>query len=166
MEHDTHLAYLGTGSNLGERSANLERAIELIGQQVGRVLKVSSVYQTEAWGITDQPEFLNQALLVETILQPEQVLDAILSIERQMGRIRDRKWAERLIDIDLLFYDDQILVRPRLIVPHPFIAARNFVLAPLCEIAPEFRHPVLGLTIKSLLQISPDPLRATPFKTA
>ncbi|MBK8043768.1 MAG: 2-amino-4-hydroxy-6-hydroxymethyldihydropteridine diphosphokinase [Haliscomenobacter sp.] len=155
-----HLVYLGLGTNLGDRLANLERATTLVQERIGTILLQSSVYQTEPWGLKDQPEFYNQVLLLETRLSPETILDLILEIEKEMGRIRHLKWDRRLIDIDILFYDREVLLLDRLTIPHPLMEKRNFVLAPLAEIAPGLLHPVLEKTISELAQASTDPLKA------
>lgn len=150
---------LHTGGNLGDRYHNLKLARQHIRQRIGPISKASSVYQTQAWGVTEQPDFLNQALVVETALSPRQALQQILLIEQRMGRKRTDKWTARLIDIDLLFYGDEIINTPDLIVPHPFLHLRNFVLAPLVEIAPEKRHPILHSTAAELYEQSTDPLQ-------
>ncbi len=155
-----HLVYLGLGTNLGDRLTNLERAKALVRDRMGTILLQSSVYQTEPWGLKDQPEFYNQVLLLETALSPETILSLILQIEKEMGRIRHLKWDRRLIDIDILFYDREVLHLDQLTIPHPLLENRNFVLAPLSEIAPGFLHPVLGKTVQELALASIDPLKA------
>ena len=152
--------YLATGSNLGDKVANLNAALEHIKAQVGNLVLVSGLYRTDAWGIEDQPEFLNQAMAVDTQLEPEELLVVVLDIEHQMGRERRIRWGERLIDIDVLFYGDLVYQTQRLTIPHPFIQERNFVLQPLLEIAPDFKHPILRKTIRELAEESKDPLRA------
>ncbi|MEM1328409.1 MAG: 2-amino-4-hydroxy-6-hydroxymethyldihydropteridine diphosphokinase [Bacteroidota bacterium] len=142
--------YLLIGGNLGNREQQLQIARQWIEQKVGQIVQRSSVYETAAWGITDQPDFLNQVILVETELSPIELLDAVQWIELEMGRVRLRHWGERIMDIDILFYDDQIIDEPRLQVPHPGIPDRNFVLAPLREIAPNFLHPIFQKTIETL----------------
>ncbi len=134
--------YLGLGTNLGNRVANLQQSINRITDEVGIVRQQSAIYQTKAWGVRDQPDFLNQVVEVSTLLSPEETLKTILGIETTMGRIRTRKWYTRLIDIDLLFYGGAIIETPSLIVPHPYIQDRNFVLAPLVDIAPDLVHPI------------------------
>ncbi len=144
-------AYLLTGGNEGDRFLHMQQArtnIELI---CGQLLLVSSIYETAPWGKTDQPDFLNQVLLINTVFSPEELLKGILSIEEKGGRKRTIKNAPRTIDIDILFYNDLILEKPGLTIPHPRIAIRRFVLEPLNEISPEFIHPVIGKTIRELL---------------
>lgn len=114
------------------------------------------VYETQAWGMTDQPDFLNQVLEVATTLSPEELLEQIKQIEQQMGRERRVKWGERLIDIDILFYEQAVIYTEKLKIPHPFLHERNFVLIPLQEIAPDFQHPVLQHSISQLLKSSKD----------
>jgi len=150
--------YLGIGTNLGDRRANLEQSISRIGEEVGSVLCESMIYQTKAWGVENQPDFLNQVIKVSTQLSPEKTLQVILKIETDMGRIRTRKWYTRLIDIDLLFYDETIIETPTLIVPHPYIQDRNFVLAPLVGIAPDLMHPILQKTMQVLWEECSDAL--------
>jgi len=151
--------YLATGSNIGDKSAHLTKALELIEAYVGDLVQVSGVYRTAAWGIEDQPEFLNQAMAVDCNLEPEPLLLAVMEIERQMGRERRIRWGERLIDIDILFYGNLVSQSQRLTIPHPFIQERNFVLQPLLEIAPDFCHPVLEKSIRELAAACPDPLK-------
>jgi 2-amino-4-hydroxy-6-hydroxymethyldihydropteridine diphosphokinase len=144
-------AYLLTGGNEGDRFLHMQEAranIELI---CGQLLQVSSLYETAPWGKTDQPDFLNQIILIDTKLSPEELLHAILSIEEMGGRKRTVKNAPRTIDIDILFYNELILEKPGLSIPHPRIADRRFVLVPLNEISPGFIHPVIGKTIHQLL---------------
>jgi 2-amino-4-hydroxy-6-hydroxymethyldihydropteridine diphosphokinase len=152
--------FLATGSNLGDKAANLSAALALIEELVGSLVAVSGIYRTAAWGIEDQPEFLNQALAVDTVLNPETLLATVLDIEHKMGRERVIRWGERLIDIDVLFYGNLVYQTQRLTIPHPFIQERNFVLQPLLEIAPDFVHPVLHRTIRELADESQDPLSA------
>lgn len=155
---DTIKIFLHTGSNRGDRRDNLREAAELISAEIGPVTKASKVYRTQAWGVADQPDFLNQAMEVETSLEPLALLDKVLAIEAQMGRKRIRKWGQRLIDIDILFYGDQVLKTERLTIPHPYLHHRNFVLVPMLEIAPEWVHPVFNLSIAELQNRSEDTL--------
>jgi 2-amino-4-hydroxy-6-hydroxymethyldihydropteridine diphosphokinase len=145
------IAYLGLGSNLGDREANIESALEMLGQEA-RILKVSSLYETEPVGYKDQPWFLNCVCLIETDLSPQALLDSAKTIEKNLGRKPTRRFGPRLIDIDILFYDDLILDAPDLTIPHPRLAERAFVLVPLKEIAPNLVHLLSGLTIKELLE--------------
>ncbi len=151
-----HQICLHLGSNMGDRSQNLAKAIVEINKKVGTVNKQSSIYQTEAWGETDQPDFLNQTILATTNLPPKTVLTTILRIEETMGRIREKKWGPRLIDIDLLFYGDLILETESLTLPHPQIPFRNFVLIPTMEIFGDFIHPVFDLSVEELYLRSQD----------
>ncbi|WP_406826084.1 2-amino-4-hydroxy-6-hydroxymethyldihydropteridine diphosphokinase [Pedobacter sp. KACC 23697] len=157
LEYST--AYLLLGGNLGNREANLKKAIELLNDKIGEVIVASSLYETAAWGKTDQPAFLNQAVAVQTSLSALEVLDLALIIELELGRVRKDKWGERLIDIDLVLFGDQIIDIPdKLQVPHPHMQHRKFVMEPLAEIAPEVLHPVLGETILSICRNINDPL--------
>ena len=150
--------FLHTGSNLGDKGQNLATARVKIEANIGRIKKASKVYLTKAWGITDQPDFLNQALEVETRLSPLELLNTIIQIEQEMGRKREIKWGERLIDIDILFYNNEIIDLPQLIIPHPYLHYRNFVLIPMLEIAPDLNHPILNQSIAELTSSSNDEL--------
>ena len=158
---NTNTIFLGLGTNLGNRKANLDHAISLIEERIGVLVIRSSIYETKAWGIEDQPDFYNLAIQIQSTLPPEKVLEEILQIELDMGRVRIQKWGERLIDIDILFYEDLILDTQNLKIPHPHIGERNFVLAPMAEIAPEFIHPISKISIQKMLENSPDPLEVT-----
>ena len=149
---------LHTGTNLGKREDNLLRANDLIEKKIGKITKYSSLYETEPWGLEDQPAFINQAIELITELSPEEVLAAANGIEEEMGRIREKKWERRLIDIDIIFYGDQIIKTERLQVPHKHIQDRNFVLIPLMEIIPNFVHPIFHETIEELYEKSTDTL--------
>jgi 2-amino-4-hydroxy-6-hydroxymethyldihydropteridine diphosphokinase len=151
--------YLLLGTNLGNRKENLEKAFQSIAQQIGPAEAVSSLYETEAWGETEQPVFLNQVIKVNTNLSPEELLHHIHTIEQKMGRLRHQKWAERIIDIDILYYHDRIIHTPNLKIPHPGIPHRRFTLVPLCEIAAEAVHPELHKTQQELLNECADPLK-------
>ena len=157
------IVFLLLGTNLGDRKKNLTVARNGIEAAVGSIIKISSIYQTAAWGKTDQPEFLNQALGVETLLSPYTLLDEVLKIEIDMGRRREEKWGERIIDIDILLYEDQMVNSHRLTIPHLELQNRRFALVPLTEIAATVTHPVFQKTIQELLELCPDELRVTPF---
>jgi len=144
-------AYLLTGGNEGDRYLNMQQARANIEHICGQVLQVSSLYETAPWGKTDQPDFLNQVLLIETKWSPQVLLKRILQIEEKGGRIRTEKNAPRTIDIDILFYDHLVIHEPGLSIPHPRIAERRFVLEPLNEISPGYVHPVFQKTIHELL---------------
>lgn len=151
-------AYLLTGGNIGQREENLARARALIGQHAGTVISASSLYETAAWGKTDQPSFLNQALEIQTTLSPEELLSRLLGIEQQIGRVRKERYGPRIIDIDMLLFGQEIHNSPQLVLPHPQLPNRRFALLPLSEIAPDLQHPVLHQTINELLKTCTDPL--------
>ena len=151
-----HHVYLGIGTNLGDRRKNLLDAEGLINLKVGPVLDSSKIYETAAWGLTDQANFYNQVLSVKTTLDAEEVLREVLEIETHMGRVRKEKWGTRVIDIDILYYNDSVINLAHLKIPHPFIQERNFVLIPLLEIAPDYVHPILHLPNEELFWKSKD----------
>ncbi|AQG81281.1 2-amino-4-hydroxy-6-hydroxymethyldihydropteridine diphosphokinase [Spirosoma montaniterrae] len=151
------------GANLGNRVATLRRAAELLAERVGPVMAQSGLYETAPWGVLDQPAFLNQVLVLETSLEPEAVLDQTQYIERELGRVRLEKWGARTIDIDLLYYGQQVIQTERLTVPHPYLHQRRFTLVPLAEVAPAFVHPVLGKTNAELLAECTDAGEVMPF---
>ena len=154
-ERETQMAelitvYLGLGSNLGAREANLERALELLKQRM-QLGKISSIFETEPIGNTSQPRFLNMACQAFTRLAPEGLLSLAKGIESKMGRV-GKTGEPRLIDIDILLYGDQVIETPELTIPHPAMTRRAFVLVPLNEIAPAVVHPVTGQTVKDMLK--------------
>ena len=145
-----HTAYVALGSNLGDKEANLRKALELLEERGVEVVKTSSFICTEPYGVTDQPQFLNGVCEVRTSLVPLALLHTLLEIEQEMGRVRLRHWGERNIDLDLLLYEDVVLDTPELILPHPDMQNRDFVLLPLAEIAPELVHPIIQKSIEEL----------------
>ncbi len=147
--------YLGLGSNLGGKKANLNQAVSLLSQQVGQVLDQSSFFASKAWGFTSDNDFFNTVILIETDLEPFDLLRETQKIEREMGRYEKTKqgYSDRIIDIDILFYDDLILNSEELRIPHPLATTRDFVLFPMSEIAPDFIHPIEGKTITELKEI-------------
>jgi 2-amino-4-hydroxy-6-hydroxymethyldihydropteridine diphosphokinase len=151
-------SFLLIGGNVDDREKNLLLAAELIRKHAGKVDAQSSVYETAAWGKTDQPDFLNQVLKITTDLLPGDLMKEILKIEKLMGRERSEKYAPRLIDIDILFFNDEIVKTSLVTIPHPQIQNRRFVLVPLNELAPALIHPVFKKTISQLLVECPDKL--------
>lgn len=145
------VVFLLLGSNMGNSLDFLDKASKALQEQVGKLIKSSSRYQTAAWGKTDQPDFINQVLKLETGLSPLEVLKTILGIEWQLGRERTEKWGSRTIDIDILFYDQEVVASSELTIPHPYLQQRAFTLIPLAELEPDFVHPVLKKTVSELL---------------
>lgn len=142
--------FLLLGSNLGDRFFYLDEAIKKIEINIATVEKASSLYQTKAWGRANQPDYLNQVVLIKTDFSARQVLDQILAIELSLGRQRDLKWDSRTIDIDILFYGYEVITQPDLEVPHPRLHERRFTLEPLAEIAAGFMHPVFKKSVTQL----------------
>jgi 2-amino-4-hydroxy-6-hydroxymethyldihydropteridine diphosphokinase len=156
---------LGLGSNIGDRIAFLSRALDLIREEAGRITASSSVWETEPWGFEADKLFLNMVILLETSMEPPKLIQLFRSIEGRMGRLPDGgqvgrssrwKYESRIIDIDILLWEDRVISLPGLEVPHPNIADRRFVLAPLCEVAPCAVHPVTGLTATEMLDMCDD----------
>lgn len=156
MSTEFHVVFLLLGANLGDRQQTLSQARNLIYDQVGPVLQQSGLYETAPWGVENQPSYINQVLQVATTRAAEEVLSQTQAIEQQLGRVRLEKWGSRLIDIDLLYYDQLTLQTETLTIPHPYLHLRRFTLVPLAEIAPNFRHPVFGKTSQTLLHECPD----------
>lgn len=146
-----NLAYIQLGSNLGDRLGYLQLAMKLINNKAGSIARESEIYESEAWGFEDQPDFLNILILIETTLSPRDLLNVLQEIEKQMGRTKIKKWSPRTIDIDILFYNQEIIDQPGLKIPHPFISERRFVLVPMNELNSGFIHPVSGRAIAEIL---------------
>ena len=153
-----YTAYILIGGNIGDPFNNLRMAKELMSEQCGTIIKESSIYQTAAWGLTDQPEFLNQVIILSTTLNPEILMRSLLSVEETMGRKRNIKFGPRIIDLDILLIDDFLIESELLNVPHPALQKRKFALIPLNEVAPDLVHPVENKTINKLLTDCKDEL--------
>jgi 2-amino-4-hydroxy-6-hydroxymethyldihydropteridine diphosphokinase len=151
-------AYLLIGGNLGDRAAYLHMAQTKIADTCGDITNTSSIYETAAWGNTSQPSFYNQAIVVSTTLSPEALMDQLLSIELEMGRVRDQKYGPRTIDLDILMIDGLVFNTEKLTIPHPQMHNRRFALLPMVEVAPTLKHPLLDQSIEDLLQNCPDTL--------
>ena len=150
--------YLLLGSNMGDSEQMLSVATNMIEKNIGKLTTSSVIYKTAAWGKEDQPDFLNQIIIVSSLLSSSTVLKEIFIIEKEMGRVRTTKNAARVIDIDMLFFNDEIIQTENLTVPHKQIQNRRFVLVPLAEIAPDFTHPILKKSSLELLSICSDKL--------
>lgn len=148
--------YLLIGGNMGDRLANIQSAQLLIAQNAGTIIETSSIYETEAWGLKEQPAFLNQALLIATELSAQDLLIELQAIEKALGRKRIQHLGPRTMDIDIIYFNDAIIHTKTLAIPHPHLHSRNFVLTPLVEIAPDYPHPQMGLTNRELLVQCPD----------
>ncbi len=145
--------FLGIGTNLGDRELNLEKAVEKIGEHIGRILQSSSVYETPPWGFDAENDFLNMVVSVETSLTPSEIIKKIVAIESMLGRERDQnRYSSRVIDIDILLYDDLVITEKGLKIPHRLMHERRFVLVPLCELAPDLIHPILQKSMSLLLE--------------
>lgn len=158
--------YLSLGSNLGDRKVNLEKAIGKLREKGIQVVQASSIYETEPVDVPDQPYFLNLVCQVKTEVEPETLLKVCQDVESEMHRVREKSKGPRNIDIDIIFYDQRIVEKPLLKIPHPAWYRRNFVLIPLQEIAPDFQDPVTEKTVQQLQSESPDRARVTFFKPA
>lgn len=156
--------YLLLGSNMGNREAFLSKALTEIDAKIGKISKKSKIYQTEPWGEKEQEDFLNIAVEVETKLKPKKILEKIHEIEKLLDREETYKWGPREIDIDILFYGEEMISEVDLTIPHPFIHERKFTLIPLAEIAPELYHPIMGANIIDLLMECEDQSEVTEFR--
>ncbi|MEL5898095.1 2-amino-4-hydroxy-6-hydroxymethyldihydropteridine diphosphokinase [Clostridium sporogenes] len=145
-----HTAYVAFGSNIGEKESYIKRALEKIEKRGMKIIKVSPIYETEPYGVLDQDSFLNGVVKIETNLTPENLIEVLLDIEKQLDRVRERRWGPRTIDLDIIFYDDLITNKNNLIIPHKDMENREFVLKPLCDIDENFIHPVLKKSVKQL----------------
>jgi 2-amino-4-hydroxy-6-hydroxymethyldihydropteridine diphosphokinase len=160
----SHQVTILLGSNLGNRQLNIDNACFLIEERIGILLSSSSLYQTKAWGVQEQPDFYNKVIICQTELLPEETLQECLSIEKTMGRVRNEKWSSRTLDIDILYFDREILAKKHLKIPHPFLHERRFTLVPLCELMADFVHPVLNMTNRMLLEKCSDELDVVPIE--
>lgn len=158
MVKTVNKTYLLMGGNMGDRKNILEQARGLIAIHCGQIAIASSIYETAAWGKEDQPAFFNQALEIQTPLSAPELLEKILWIEKKLGRVREEKYGPRIIDIDILLFNNDSINEPGLTIPHPEMQNRRFALSPLAEIAPGLVHPLFNKTINELLEICPDKL--------
>lgn len=158
--------FLGLGSNQGDKIQLLNHACDLINNQLGSIIKKSSFFNTQPWGKVDQDNFVNQVIRIWTEIEPKIFLDILQSIELSMGRVRNEKWAARTIDIDILYFGQLIIDTEILQIPHPELTERRFVLEPLCEIAPDFLHPIFKLSNNELLAFCEDTLQVSKIENA
>ncbi|MBL1409888.1 2-amino-4-hydroxy-6-hydroxymethyldihydropteridine diphosphokinase [Sphingobacterium faecale] len=150
--------YILLGANLGAPIVQIGRAFDLLQDRIGEIVESSAIYTSEGWGVKDQPLFYNQVLIIETPLEKQECLTICQEIELELGRVRLVKWGARLIDIDIIYFNDEVYESKNLIIPHPLLQLRNFVLVPLCEVADGYIHPVLHVSNKELLSRSTDEL--------
>lgn len=160
-----NIAYILLGGNVGEVTTQMDKAARMIGLEIGKIIRNSAVYQTAAWGNNNQPDFLNRILIVETKLSAITLLKHCLEIENKLGRKRTFKNAPRLIDIDILFFNKEIINEPDLQIPHPHLQERRFTLVPLNELSPQFKHPQNGKTMHQLLMECTDELAVKKIKS-
>ena len=145
------------GTNIGDKLEHLERARLELTSEIGEIVAESAIYQTEPWGLKEQETFLNQVVMIETLLRPMRIIENIWSIEKRMGRHKIEHWGPRIIDIDILFYGDLVFEADELKIPHPMLHKRKFTLVPLVEILPKIVHPLLGKSMRQLLDDCSDP---------
>ena len=155
--------YLLLGSNLGNRASQLSLAVENIENFVEKIAAISDLYESAAWGVEDQQDFYNLVIRVSTLMPASELLLSTQGVEKKMGKVKLGRWMQRSIDIDILYYNGEIVNRPELIIPHPHIQKRKFTLLPMAELAPGFVHPVLGKTQQELLENCEDPLWVRPI---
>ncbi|MDA0710705.1 MAG: 2-amino-4-hydroxy-6-hydroxymethyldihydropteridine diphosphokinase [bacterium] len=162
--HEDAIAYVGLGANLGDRSETLVRALVILDEHPQiQVSAVSRAYETGPVGVLDQPDFLNAVARVQTGLTARELLDFLLDTEQRMGRKRIAKWGPRILDLDVLLYNSNIISEPGLTVPHPYMHLRGFVLRPLCDLAAEEKHPLIGVSYAALLSgVADDSVRCLP----
>lgn len=158
-------AVLLSGSNTGNLSLNMECALTMITQYAGDIKNTSFIYETEAWGKIDQPAYYNQVIELNTTLDANSLMQKLLQIEKMMGRERTEKWAPRLIDLDILYFNNEVINEPDLKIPHPHLHERRFTLVPLSEILPDMLHPVLKRSNKNLLESLTDALKVRVLNT-
>lgn len=158
--------YLIIGGNLGDREINIRKCRKYINKVLGKIVTMSAIYETAAWGNTNLPSYLNQVLYVHTRNNIEDTLEICLQIEKNMGRERLKKWDSRVIDIDILFFNKEIVQKDNLKVPHPHLDKRKFVLIPLCELAPNMQHPISGKSLKRMLKECADTLKVIWYQAS
>ena len=151
MGNKLNQAILLLGSNLGNKEDNLKQAIALIENRTGRIINISDVYKSEPWGNAEQDEFVNQAILLQTSFAAVDLLQMLLNIELTMGRRREGKWGPRIIDIDILDYNGEVIQNEELICPHPYLPERMFALKPLQQLLPNWIHPILNKSVSELI---------------
>ena len=151
-----NIVYLQLGSNIGERDKMLSISVQAISEDIGRIYMYSKIYESTPWRVDGQENYLNQIVAIQTLFSAQEILDTILKIERKLGRVRIEKWGERLIDIDIIFFNNDIIETPNLCIPHKHMHERNFVLEPLMEIAPDLIHPKYNKTVSELFNESKD----------
>lgn len=151
-------AHLLLGANLGDPVQQIHAAVALIAEFLGEVITQSALYRSSAWGVSDQPDFYNQVLILHTAHSAEETLTICQSIENKLGRVRLQKWGARVMDIDILYFNNETIRSQHLQVPHPYLHLRRFTLLPLCEVAPQYIHPVMGISNFDLLEQCPDTL--------
>lgn len=154
---------ISLGGNQGDIKKTFISAKNGITQEIGTIIKESSIFQTQAWGVENQPDFLNQVIIIETELKATSILEKCLAIEVELGRKRMKRWGERTIDIDLLFFNNEIIQTENLQIPHPRMSERNFILYPLAEIIPDFIHPILNKSINQLKNSCIDDLKVFKY---